>query len=108
MGLTDNIVFTNVEAILESQTTTQARIDMLDRILTGMENAMLNATTTGQFQEYKIDTGQTRNEVVYRSLNELELSYRKLLRLQDFLYARINNNRIGRVIRLVSNNNYNG
>ena len=101
-----NVVYYNIPAYLESCTTLKARIAAIDAILNGMEIAILKATTTGQFEEYKIDTGQTKNEVRYRSLNELNLAYSKLLETQQMLYARYNANRQGRVLRLVDGKNF--
>lgn len=104
----DTVVYSSIPAILEAQSTTQGRIDVLNTILDGMETAILKATTTGQFEEYSLDTGQTKNSVRYRNITELQMAYQALLKTQDMLYARINNNRIGRVIRLVPNQNFIG
>lgn len=104
----ENIVYTNIPAILQSCESLEAEITMLNRILAGMRTAMYTASLTGQFEEYKLDTGQTRNEVTYRSINDLTLAYTKLIGLKKMLYNDLNNNQLGRIIRLVSNNNYNG
>ncbi len=106
--MSSNIVYTNIPAILQSCSTIQSRIAMLDQILNGMETAMLTATSTGQFESYKIDTGQTKNEVIYRSLPELQKAYQALLQTQQFLYARLNINRQGRITRLVDGKNFIG
>lgn len=103
-----NIIYYNIPAILESCTTLQDRIDMLDTILNGMETAILKATTTGQFEEYKLDTGQTKNEVRYRSIKELSEAYASLLKIQQMLLGRLNANRQGRVIRMVDGKNFIG
>lgn len=101
-----NVIFTNIPAILEACGTLEARIAMLDTILTGMESAMLKATTTGQFELYRLDTGQTKNEVQYRNINELQLAYANLLKIQQMLLTRLNANRQGRVIRMVDGKNF--
>lgn len=101
-----NVIFTNIPAILEAQGTLEARVAMLDTILNGMETAILKATTTGQFALYRLDTGQTKNEVQYRSLNELQLAYAGVLKIQQMLLTRINANRQGRVIRMVDGKNF--
>lgn len=100
------IIFVNIPAILESCVTLQARIAMLDKILNGMEAALLRATNTGTFEEYKIDTGQTKNEVRYRSFSELNAAYMGLLKTQQALYARLNLNRQGGVQRLMDGSNF--
>ncbi len=101
-----NIIFTNIPAILESCGSLEARVAMLDTILNGMETVILKATTTGQFELYRLDTGQTKNEVQYRSINELQLAYASILKIQQMLLTRINANRQGRVIRLVDGKNF--
>jgi len=104
--MSDNIIYTSIPAVLESCTTLEARIAMLDTILNGMETALLTASTTGQFTSYKIDTGQTKTEVVYSSITELQNSYDGLLGTQQRLLARLNNNRQGRIFRLSDGSNF--
>jgi hypothetical protein len=101
-----NVIYYNIPAILEAAGTLEARVAMIDTILTGMETAMLTATTTGQFEEYKLDTGQTKNEVRYRSIGELQKAYEGLLKIQQMLLTRINASRQGRVIRMVDGKNF--
>ena len=79
---------------------------MVDSILNGMETAMLKATTTGQFEEYKLDTGQTKNEVRYRSMGELQKAYESLLNTQQILYVRLNRNNQGSMYRAVDGENF--
>lgn len=100
------IIFVSIPAILETCTTLQARIAMLDTILNGMEAALLRATATGMFEGYKIDTGQTKNEIMYRSIGELNKAYMDLLKTQQALYARLNLNRQGGVQRLMDGSNF--
>jgi len=101
-----NVIYTNIPAILEACGTLEARVAMLDTILSGMETAMLKATSTGQFEEYKVDTGQTKNEVRYRSIGELSEAYKNLLKIQEMLYTRINARRQGRIMRMVDGKNF--
>lgn len=79
---------------------------MLDTILSGMETTMVKAAATGRFGLYRLDTGQTKNEVTYRSIDELRIAYEGLLKVQQMLYARLNANRQGRVIRMVPGQNF--
>jgi hypothetical protein len=102
----DNVIYTNIPAYLESCTTLKARIAALDAILNGMELALLKATTTGHFEEYKLDTGQTKNEIRYSTLGSLQDAYRNMLTTQQMLYARFNRNNSSGVIRLVDGKNF--
>lgn len=79
---------------------------MLDTILNGMEVAILKATTIGSFESYKIDTGQTKNEVQYRSLKELQMAYQSMLTTQQMLYTRLNAERQGRIHRMIDGKNF--
>lgn len=104
----NTVIYTNIPSLLESCTTIKARIAMLDTILNGVETALITAATTGQFESYRLDTGQTKNEVTYRSLTELQVAYAALLKTQQMLYARYNINRQGRIQRLIDNKNFIG
>lgn len=101
-----NVIYTNIPSIIETCKTLTDRIAMVGQILDGMETAMLKATTTGQFEEYKLDTGQTKNEVRYRSMGELQKAYQDLLNVQQILYVRLNRNRQGSIYRGVDGKNF--
>lgn len=101
------VTYTNIPQIMQSCATLEARIAMVDTILSGMETAMSAAAEGAQFEEYKLDTGQTKNEVRYRSMEELTRAYEAMLLLQDKLYTRLNRRRQGGgSVRLVPNNNF--
>lgn len=101
-----DVIYFNIPAIMESCADLQAEIAMINLIMAGMRSAMLKATVTGHFEEYKLDTGQTKNEVRYRSIGELELAYEKMMRLRGMLYTDLNANRQGRITRMVDGKNF--
>lgn len=95
------IVYASIPQIIQSCTTLQARIDMVDIILNNLEIAIADAATSGKFESYKLDTGQTKNEVIYRSIAELNKAHEGLFQMQLKMIARLNNNKSGRVMRMV-------
>lgn len=101
-------IYTRIDQVLTSCTTLRARISMLDTILNGMESALLTATTTGQFEEYMLDTGQTKSNIRYRTLTELQKSYEALFKMQQNMLNRLNFQINGRSRRLVDGKNFPG
>lgn len=106
--MASNTIYVSIPQILTSCATLEARIAMLDQILNGMELAILTATTTGSFEEYKLDTGQTKSEIRYRDLSQLQKAYTGLFNFQQQLLNRLNYNRTGRQFRLVDGKNLPG
>lgn len=81
---------------------------MIDTILVNMLVALNTSTDSGQFAEYKLDTGQTKTEIKYTSLDELQRSYDAMFRTKQMVLAQLNANRQGRVFTLVSPRNFTG
>jgi hypothetical protein len=106
--MSGEIIYTSIPAIIDSCTTLDARIAMLNLILNAMETTLLTAASTGKFETYRLDTGQTKNEVIYRSVAELQSSYEKLLKTQQLLMSRRDISTQGRAHRLVSNKFFKG
>jgi len=106
--MSQNIVYTSIPAILSSATGLQAQIDLIDTILVGMLLAINTANASGHFESYKLDTGQTKNEVTYRSLGDLQKAYNDMFKTRQMVTAQLNNNRQGRIVRLVDGKNFIG
>lgn len=103
-----NVIYTNIPAYLASCKDLLDEIAAVNAMLAGMRIAIIKAITTSKFEEYKLDTGQTKNEVRYRSLTELEAAYEGLIKLRKLLYSDLNATRQGRVQRLVDGKNFQG
>ncbi len=103
-----NIVYTSIPEIIQSCKSMQDMLNMMDMILVNMLFAINTATETGQFEGYKLDTGQTKNEVTYRSLAELQLAFDRMFQSRRNVQALLNNNNQGRVLRLVDGKNFIG
>lgn len=66
------------------------------------------ATSTGTWEEYKLDTGQTKSEIRYRSLEELQRAFDAMLKTEKYIINRMNFNRAGRQFRLVDGKSFPG
>lgn len=104
--MSSNIIYTNIPEIISSCSSLRAQLEMIDTILINMLTAINNAAISGKFEEYKLDTGQTRNEVRYRSLEELQTAYGAMFKTKQMVLAQLNYNRTGRKFRLVNGNNF--
>lgn len=103
-----NVIFTSIPQLLSNCSTLLDRINALDGILTSMETALATAATTGQFEEYKLDTGQTKTEIRYRDQKSLQASYEGLFDLQQKMINRYNAQKTGRQFRLMDSRNFIG
>lgn len=81
---------------------------MIDTILVSMLSAISSATVSGQFAEYKLDTGQTKTEIKYTNLAELQKSYAAMFRTRQMVQAQLNYNKTGRVFSVIPSKNFNG
>lgn len=106
--MSSNVIYTKIEPMLLSCTSLKAQRDMLELILMNMLVAINTATTTGQFEEYKLDTGQTKSEIRYRDLLQLQKAYAALFQSYQTLINAIGYNRTGRMVRGVPGVNFPG
>ncbi len=101
-------IYISIPQLLLSCTSLAAQKALVEQILMNMLAAINTATLTGTFEEYKLDTGQTKSEIRYRSLTELQKSYAAMLATWQQLNHLINYNRTGRQFRLVDGKNFPG
>lgn len=106
--MSTNTIYTSIPQLLLSCTSLQAQKAMVEMILMNMLVAINTATSTGEFEEYKLDTGQTRTEIRYRSLDQLQKSYSAMLKSYQQLNNMLNINKQGRQFRLVDGKNFPG
>lgn len=106
--MSSNIIYTSIDQVVSSCTSLEQQLAMIDMILINMLTAINTATTTGQFQEYKLDTGQTKSEVRYRSLLELQKAFQGMSKTKEMIMAELNKNKTGRVASLVGAKNFTG
>ena len=102
------VIYFSVRQYLESCNSLEAKITALDNIIMSMIGALATAATTGEYSEYRFDDGQSRIEVIYRDPASMEKAISGLQHLTDMLRARLFNNSVGRITRLVPGENFLG
>lgn len=102
------VVYYSFEKYMDTCTALEAKLAAMDTILSNMETAMAAGALTANKQEYMMDNGQTKIEVTYSDFNSLTLAYDRMLFVRDKIMQRLNNNKIGRMVRLVDGKNFNG
>lgn len=104
--MSSNIIYTSLPSLLESCSTIQTRIAMIESILDQLSTAMLTAASTAHYEEYRLDTGQTKTEIKFKGMNEITLAYNALVMRLDREYAKLGARVNGRVFRLVDGKNF--
>lgn len=104
--MSSNIIYTSIPQVLGSCSSLQQQLNLINTILVGMLNAISTATSTGQFTEYKLDTGQTKTEIRYSTLQSLQTAYEQMFRTKQMVLAQLNANRQGRVFQIVPAKNF--
>jgi hypothetical protein len=67
----------------------QSRIDSTKATIESIEDAIL-ALSTGKYQSYTIDTGQTRQSVTKKDISRLNVELDKLYSRLDYLDTKLN------------------
>ena len=86
---------------MENVTDAQATITAIDNVIQTLLGAAAKAALTGNMTEYKIDTGQTKQSVVYKDVTAITASITSLNNLKQYYLNAIN----GRVSRTVDAKN---
>jgi len=106
--MADPVVYFSVRQYLESCSSLQAKIDALESIITNMMVTTASMASTGAFEPYRFDDGQTKIEILYQNPESMAKALMALQTLQDQLRARQFNNANGRVTRMVPGENFIG
>lgn len=106
--MSSNVIYTKIEPMLMSCKSLTEQRDLLELILMNMLTAINTAAQTGQFEEYKLDTGQTKSEIRYRDLFQLQKAYQALFMSYRTLTNELEMLRTGRSVRLVNSKNFPG
>lgn len=102
------ITYYKIEDYMSSCSGNEARVAAINTILDNMQTAMIAGALTSNKQEYRLDDGQTKIEVVYRDFNALSASYKQLLEVKEMILQTMNNNKNGRVVRRIDSKNFPG
>lgn len=97
------VEYTTLDANFESCTSVREQIEKINAII----NTLLASAATimaGQFAEYKIDTGQTTQHVVYRTQKEIIDSVANWRKIRQMYYSDLT----GHSFKNVDGRNLNG
>lgn len=84
----------------------KAKVAKIDEIIDALENKVLTVITNGgsvEYEEYEINTGQTKNKVVYRDSSTVIAQLKEWERLRQYYVNKMTSRRI----RLVDSKNFN-
>jgi hypothetical protein len=104
--IVEPVIYESTEKFIESCTNLKDRINRIQLVIAALDNMMITAATTGNYDEYSLDDGQTKIRTKYRDINAIANSIDKFDLILQKLYARLNNNKNGRMIRLVDTKNF--
>lgn len=106
--MADPVVYFSVRQYLESCASLQAKIDGLGTIITNMIIATASMASSGAFEPYRFDDGQTKIEILYQNPESMAKALLALQNLQERLRATQFTNANGRVARMVPGENFLG
>lgn len=78
-----------------------SRIQQIDAMISSLLTTAMTAVTTGNIAEYEIDTGQTRQQVKYTSVESVAKSIEEYQRLRNMFANMLS----PKVVRLVDSKN---
>ena len=102
------ITYYKIEEYMETCANLEARLAAVRTILTNRQTAMITGALTSNRQEYRMDDGQTKIEVVYADFKSLAASYKEMLNVEALLLATLNTNAQGRITRRIDSKNFPG
>lgn len=79
-----------------------AKIAQLDLIISSLYDTALKSVGTGNFVKYKIDTGQTKQEVEYSTTESVVKSIQQYEKLRQMLQNKLSS----RVFRVMDSKNF--
>jgi hypothetical protein len=96
------VVYDSTYAYITSCKTIKARIAALDAVIDVHFGTLLKAVTTGNINEYDLDTGQTKVKTIYRSVKDVTDALAGLEAMKNYYVNQIN----GRSFRLIDQSNF--
>src|SRR5688572_18806198 len=102
------ITYYKISEYLETVSSLEARLTAVKAILDNMQTAMIAGALNSNKQEYRMDDGQTKIEVVYADFKALTAAYKDMLTVKDILLATLNINAQGRITRRIDSKNFPG
>jgi hypothetical protein len=83
------ILYYSMDADFETCTTTRAKIAKIDAIIDSLMTTALKSVATGNYVQYKVDTGQTKTDVTYASTESVTKAIKQYEALRQLYVNRI-------------------
>lgn len=101
----DAVYYESTTKYITSATTLEERLVKVRAVIMGLLDMATTAATSGNFSEYSLDDGQTKIRTVYRNMTEVKAAIKAFMDIEEMLLDMLNNDKFGRVIRLVDGKN---
>lgn len=102
------VEYDSIEKYITTSADNVTRIERVKNIIAAMELQMLAGVSgNGKYEEYNMDSGQTKIKVRYASLAVLAASLAQMQAYYQRLIALENTQRTGRVVQLRDHKNFN-
>lgn len=92
--------FENITLYLETATCLKDKVDKMDAIIAALEDAALRGAEGQEFDEYWLDTGQSKIKSIFRDPTQIFKAIISYEKMRQIYLNRLN----GRVVRLVDYN----
>lgn len=100
--MSDDIVYLKLDATGRTRAQILARIAQVDALLDSLFTTALTSVGNGNIMQYKLDTGQTKTDVMYSTVSQVEAGISKY----EDLRQRYVNMLTPRMVRLVPGRNF--
>lgn len=102
------IIFETADQYILSCTTLEERLEKISAVISAMFDMMIVAAATGNFEEYWMDTGQTKIKTRYRDTASIAKAIENFQLIEQRMVAQLNNQKLGRTVILVDKSNFIG
>jgi len=102
------VIYESADIFILSATTLEEKIAKVGLVINALLDMSITAAAKGNQAEYNVDDGQTKLKMVYRNVTDITAAVMAYQLIQDRLIAQLNNQRTGRVKRLVDVSNFVG
>ena len=96
------IIYDSSDIFIRSAADNKAKIVRIDAIIVALEDTMLKAAGTANFDEYSLNDGQVIIKTTYRNTEDVIKSIKSLEAVRQMYVNRLN----GRHVRLVDGKNF--
>lgn len=98
------VIYDSSDIYIQSASALKAKIVRIDAIIVALEDTMLKAASTGNFDEYSLNDGQVIIKTTYRNTEDVIRSIKSMEAVRQMYVNRLNK----RHIRLVDSKNFIG